>query len=120
MTDIVDEEANDGFSDGIPYPVFKHTDSWHDVHICSEIQDTDRSQTLHMLEAYSDILTNIPVSTDATQHVITLLDNKSIVVHQYPIPLHYEDEVKKELIQLLKMNSVEFGIFHIPHQSFPF
>lgn len=109
MTDNIDEEVNDGFSDGIRYPVFKQTESLRDVNIDSDIQGNDRAQILDMSGSYSDILTDIPGSIDATQHVMTLSDNKPIAVRQYPLPLHYEDAVKKELTQLLNMHIVEFA-----------
>lgn len=60
-----------------------------------------------MLASYSDIVTDVPGSTDAMQHVVMLSDNKPIVVRQYPLPLHYEYAVRKELTQLLNMDIVE-------------
>lgn len=53
-----DEEANDSFPNSIRYLVLKQTESWKDVHIDDDIQDPDRSDVLHMLESYSDVLTD--------------------------------------------------------------
>lgn len=59
-----------------------------------------------MLAAYLDILTYVPGSTNATQHVM-LSDNKPVVVRRYPLPLHFEDAVKRKLTWLLNTNIVE-------------
>lgn len=114
MIDDVDvEKANDGFTDGVPYHVMQQTESWRDIHIADDIQGSDISQIVSMLTSYSDILTDVPGSTDATQHITTLSDNNPVVVRQYQIPLHHEDAVKKELTQLLKM-----GI--VAHADYPY
>lgn len=83
MCNNIDEEVDYGFSDSF----FKQMESWHDMHIDSDIHGNDRSKILCMLEAYSDIITDIPGFTNFTQHVITLSDNKPIAVHQYNLPL---------------------------------
>lgn len=60
-----------------------------------------------MLASYSDIFTDLPGLTDATQHVKTLSDDKPVVVKPYPLPLHNEDAVKKELTLLLNSGIIE-------------
>lgn len=60
-----------------------------------------------MLKSYSDILTDTPGRSTALQHIITLSDSKPVVIPQYPIPLHYEEAVIKELQELLQMSIVE-------------
>lgn len=59
------------------------------------------------MESYFDILTDTPGRTTAAQHVITLADSKFVTKPQYPIPLHYEEVVIKELKELLDMKVVE-------------
>lgn len=71
LIENIDEKANDGFSADIPYPVFKQTECWRDLHIDNDIQDCDRSQILCTLETYSDILTDIPGYTNATLLCLT-------------------------------------------------
>lgn len=77
-----EEEDNDGFSEWIPYPVSKQKEIWRDEYIDSHIHGNVWFKILRMLEAYSDILTEISSSTNTTQHGITLTDNKPIAVHQ--------------------------------------
>lgn len=43
-----------------------------DVHIDDDIKGSETSQILDMLESFYDILTDIPGSTNATQHVINV------------------------------------------------
>lgn len=86
--------------------MFQKAESWKDVHIDNDVHGTDRSQILGMLAAYLDILTYVPGSTNATQHVM-LSDNKPVVVRRYPLPLHFEDAVKRKLTWLLNTNIVE-------------
>lgn len=56
---------------------------------------------LHLLVSYSDILTDTPGRTISTQHIITVSDNTPVVTPRHPKPLHYEDDVMKELKELL-------------------
>lgn len=60
-----------------------------------------------MLESYLDIFTDIPGRTKATQHVITLLDDRPITVPQYTIPLHNKDAIMTKLKQFLQMTIVK-------------
>lgn len=60
-----------------------------------------------MLQSYKDVFTDVPGSTNIIQHIIMLSDDKHVVVHQYPLPLHYEDAAKKKLTQLLNTGLVE-------------
>lgn len=49
VIDNIDEENNDdGFSNDIPYPVLKQSESWKDVHIDDDIQDPYRSHISHV------------------------------------------------------------------------
>lgn len=68
-----------------------------------------------MLEAYSDLLTDIPGSTNATQHMITASYDKQIRVRWYSLPLHYKDAIKTELTQLLNIGIVEYS--DSPHSA---
>lgn len=108
IIDNSDEEGNGGFSKGIPFLVLKQTETWHVFHINSDLLGTDRSQVLAMLEAYVDVLMDIPGSTNAT-HVITLFVSTPIRVCQYSLPLHYEYGIKTKITQLLNMGVVEYS-----------
>lgn len=46
--------------------VFQQTDAWQDDHNDNDLQGTDRSNILNMLESFLDVLTDIPSSTNAT------------------------------------------------------
>lgn len=69
------------------------------VHIDDDLQTTDKTKNFDMLESYSDFLTDIPgLKKNSTKHVIN--------VCQYSLPFHYEEEVKKELTQLLNVGII--------------
>lgn len=63
-----------------------------------------------MLESFSDTTTAISGRTNATQHAVTLSDNKPVRIPQHPIPLHYVDAVKSDLKQLLDIKTVEYSM----------
>lgn len=50
------ENGDDGFEDGVLFSVFKQKESWRDVCVNNELQKTDRTKMLDMLETYSDVL----------------------------------------------------------------
>lgn len=100
------DETDDGFQEGVPLPVFEKHETWRDVLADKELPCADRLKILKLLASFSNILTDVPGETDEITHVITLSDYTPIKVHQYSLPLHYEEAIKTELRQMLNMGIV--------------
>lgn len=73
----------------------------------NDLRVSNITKIISMLESFSDIITDIPGETDATTHAITLTGNTPIKVIQYSLPLHCEEAIKTELLQILNAGVIE-------------
>ena len=58
-------------------------------------------------DRYSDVFRTEPGRARFYEHQLTLTENASFVQRTYPIPLHYRDEVEKEIQQMLANGVIE-------------
>ena len=58
--------------------------------------ETDKVDRIReVMKDYEEIFSNLPGKSRVIEHDIVLNDDKAIRMKQYPVPLHFEKELKK-------------------------
>ncbi|GFO29326.1 reverse transcriptase [Plakobranchus ocellatus] len=78
-----------------------------DVNVSNTIPDHIRTHLDTLLTDNADILTDLPGQSDLGGHAIKLKDEQPINIRPYPIPLHGEETVIKEVKKMLDMGVIE-------------
>ncbi|GFN97038.1 reverse transcriptase [Plakobranchus ocellatus] len=78
-----------------------------DVNVSNTIPDHIRTHLDTLLTDNADILTDLPDQSDLGGHAIKLKDEQPINIRPYPIPLHGEETVIKEVKKMLDMGVIE-------------
>ena len=101
-----DEDSECEPNPQLELPALTRTKSAQDVIINKELTGHQINEVTRILEAYDDILTDIPGRTNVVEHKISVIDNKVINTKQYPIPLHARDAVKEEVQKMLQWDII--------------
>ena len=76
------------------------TESWTDVSIGPQLTDVQQVETIHLLEEYGDVFSDLPGHTYITECTIELVDDTPIRCKNYPVPFAMEQVMKEEVIKM--------------------
>ena len=74
-----DQDSQLGSEDAMFCPL-EATESWTDVSICPQLTDVQQVETIHLLEEYGDVFSDLPGHTDIAECTIELVDDTRYVV----------------------------------------
>ena len=72
-----------------------------DVNINPELTEEQQGQLRDLVEAYSEIFSSAPGTTNLIEHKIVLTDKEPIWSNPYPVPYAMYDDMKKEIDDML-------------------
>ena len=81
--------------------------TYHDVHICDQLNEEQKQDIQQLLIEFEDIFTDIPGRTTLTEHSILLTTDAPIHCKPYPLPHSMYEVVDAELDSMLKMDIIE-------------
>ena len=82
-------------------------ETYHDVHICDQLNEEQKQDIQQLLIEFEDIFTDIPGRTMLTEHSILLTTDAPIHCKPYPLPHSMYEVVDAELDSTLKMDVIE-------------
>ncbi|GFR62682.1 reverse transcriptase [Elysia marginata] len=91
----------------IELPTLSKTQSHEDVNINSELTDNQRKGADKLLASFSDVLSDVPGTTNLIEHKITLTTDKVVCLKPYKLPLRSKELVEKEINEMLKLGVIE-------------
>ncbi|GFS01482.1 LReO_3 protein [Elysia marginata] len=112
-TAVVDMLDTAPYSEEIPQeakielPTLNKTQSHKDVHINAELTDNQRKGAQKLLASFSDVLTDVPGTTNLIEHKITLTTDKVVCLKPYKLPFRSRELVEKEINEMLKLGVTE-------------
>ena len=101
---IHEEDEEDTLCD--MYTPTRGNEDWRDVKI-GEAPHVIKQQIKTTLESFKDTLSPTPGKTSTIVHDIQLTSSEPIKLQQYNIPLHYRDDLHKEITELLEEGIIE-------------
>jgi phosphotransferase system IIB component len=93
---VVDDKSNHHGIDDTP-----------EINIGTELNNEQQNQIQRLVYEYRDVFRTEPGRAKFYEHQLTLTENASFVRRTYPIPLHYNEEVEKEVQQMLANGVIE-------------
>lgn len=116
VSDDEDEDQDDVGSDSIrleedigqlPIANMEQTETWKDVHVNPNLNETEKCQIWELLTEYQDIFSDVPTVTNLVTYDIKVKSDEPIRHKPYKVPVHLTDAVEKELDQMLQMGWIE-------------
>ncbi|BFZ24546.1 hypothetical protein BsWGS_27585 [Bradybaena similaris] len=104
---IPDETSNSDLPNTIIVPSLKRTESIDNIKISPSLSSTQNTQVKNILKDFSDVFSDIPGRTSTITHKIVLNSDVPVRSRPYPIPLHFRDQVEKEIKEMLNMGIIE-------------
>jgi len=102
---VNDEDNAEGRATTIPS--YNQRETWKDVSLDSDLPADQRDDAKSILQAFGDVLTDVPGKTTEIEYNIELTVPETIRVKPYPLPYRLEEEVKKELRSMLEIGIIE-------------
>jgi hypothetical protein len=102
LSDFVDD-----FPDIVSVPNAKQTEFVTDVKLGPDLGDADKMAITSLLTNFSDILTNVPLRTNAMDCEIKLTTSDPIKSKPYSIPFAAREVLTKEIDMMLSLGVVE-------------
>ncbi|XP_069999422.1 uncharacterized protein [Penaeus vannamei] len=102
---VNDEDNAEGRATTIPS--YNQSETWRDVSLDSDLPADQRDDAKGILQAFGDVLTDVPGKTTDIEYNIELTVPETIRVKPYPLPYRLEEEVKKELRSMLEIGITE-------------
>ena len=101
-----DQDNQLGSGDAMFCPL-EATESWTDLSICPQLTDVQQVETIHLLEEYGDVFSDLPGHTYITECTIELVDDTPIRCKNYPVPFAVEQVMKEEVIKMDRIGITE-------------
>lgn len=115
-TAVIEEENDDEASEDEPnrltneellhLPPLTPKETFRDVHISTELDESQQREVKRLLGNFKDVFTDIPGRTHLGEHVIDLTDSEPVRCKPYPIPYALRKEVQKEVDTMLQMGVI--------------
>ena len=106
LIDFNDEDTDDSQNSILP-PLAIQTETVDDVHFAERLTPEQRQVAESLLHSFSDVLTDIPGTTNLVKHKIELTSLDPIRLKPYPIPFNTEETIREEVEKMLKLNVIE-------------
>ena len=107
-TDLVDNTENgESFGKIVPLPSCNRTEFPSDVTLNPELTSEQRSNLNSLLEKYSDIVTDVPLKTNAMTCEIRLTTEDPVRCKPYPVPYARREAIKQEVNKMLELGVIE-------------
>ena len=103
---ILVEEGEEEDIKSIETVEIKKKQSWTEVDL-TKLPEEKAVEVRKVMKEYEEIFSDLPGKTRVIEHDIVLTDDKPIRMKQYPVPIHFEKDLKKELDELLGMGLIE-------------
>ena len=88
-------------------PVLKATEGPSNAHIAEDLPDSRQHEVKNMLNEFADVLTDLPGTTNISEHDIKLTSNEPFHRKPYPVPHALQETVREEVENMLKMGIIE-------------
>ena len=82
-------------------------ETYRDVHISSNLSDSQQQQVRDLIFEFKDIFTDVPRITTLGEHSITLTTDEPVRTKMYSLPFAMKQVFDKELDTMLRMNIIE-------------
>ncbi|XP_047502441.1 uncharacterized protein LOC125047937 [Penaeus chinensis] len=102
---VNDEDNTEGRATTIPS--YKQRETWRDVSLDSDLPADHQNDARGILQAFGDVLTDVPGKTTELEYNIELTVPEIIRVKPYPLPYRLEEDVKNELRSMLEIGIIE-------------
>ena len=103
IVDCDEEGGQDGQIE--KYPVLKASSKA--VAINPSLSSENKEQLLALVNRYADVLQDKPGTTDVLEHDIRMVSDKPVHVKNRQIPYSLEENVNKDVNDMLQMNIIE-------------
>ena len=100
-------ENGESFGKIVPLPSCNRTEFPSDVTLNPELTSEQRSNLNSLLEKYSDIVTDVPLKTNAMTCEIRLTTEDPVRCKPYPVPYARREAIKQEVNKMLELGVIE-------------
>jgi hypothetical protein len=100
-------ENTDKAHDPFLLPPTIQTETVEDIHFSERLTSEQRQTFETLCDTFSDILTDLPCTTNLVNHRITVTSSDPVRVKQYPIPFHTQNVIKAEVEKMLQLKVIE-------------
>lgn len=104
---VVNEDAENAENIQVIEPVTKSSSTYKDCFVDKSISSNEKEQLAQLMEKYAEIFSDIPGKSKFIQHHIKLTTDNPIKIKPYPVPIHYQDKVNKEIEELEKLGIIQ-------------
>ncbi len=101
------DDKNKTVSGKLLLPRFQAKESIQDVQISPELDAQQQHEVRQLLREFSDVLTDLPGSTDVVEHSIKLTAEEPVRSRPYPVPHSLRDSMRSEVKSMLGMGIIE-------------
>ncbi len=91
----------------IVLPMLNAKESIEDVNISPELEVDKQTEVRHLLRQFTDVITDLPGSTDMVEHSIKLTSEEPVRSRPYPVPHSIRDSIRSEIDAMLDMGIIE-------------
>ncbi|XP_072030803.1 uncharacterized protein [Amphiura filiformis] len=108
----IDDEGHDedifgnGQHDDIG-PIYRQTQSWHDVHMADDLTNERRQKLSDILEAHTTVFSDVPGKTHLVEHEIKTTSDIPVRQRAYRTPHALKDKVRAEINNMLQLGIIE-------------
>ena len=96
--------------DLLDIPVSEVTEGPEDVEIGSDLLPEQRKKVREVLNAFPDVLTDLPGTTNILQHDIQLTCEVPVIANTRPVPYSMVDVVNEEVDKMISLGTIEPSI----------
>ena len=104
--DIIDPENCSGFTK-IVLPSLSQREYINDIHICNDLDATKKSDINDVINAFSEIFSDVPSKTECIEHKIIVSTDDPVRRKPYPLPFTSEQIVRDEISEMIKNDIIE-------------
>ena len=104
--DIIDPENCSGFTK-IVLPSLSQREYINDIHICSDLDATKKSDINDVVNAFSEIFSDVPSKTECIEHKIIVSTDDPVRRKPYPLPFTSEQIVRDEISEMIENDIIE-------------
>lgn len=88
-------------------PSLYQKETYKDVDVNKDLSHEQRDEVNKLLEEYSDVLNDIPGSTELVEHEVRLTSDEPVRLKPYPVPHALKEGIKQEIESMLKLGIIE-------------